>query len=79
MTDFPTGRRLFSTVAVDTQIYVFGGKDENYCSILSYDIFDVVSGKWAVATENVDCQIMQKTDCFHGGVAVCVSYAQPGV
>ena len=74
---FPAPRKLYASVASGTNIYVFGGKDKNYCNINSFDVYDVVTDTWSRAIDNDDkcSQIIGDRDHFHGGHAVCISYA----
>ena len=49
VTNFPAPRKLFSSVVIGRSIYIFGGKDETYCNIRTYDVFDVETHSWRVA------------------------------
>lgn len=76
VTYFPTPRKLYASVASGTKIYVFGGRDENYCNIDTFDIFDVTTKIWSCAINgNMKCQTIGDREHFHGGHAVCISYA----
>ena len=47
--EFREVRRVFSTSAVDTKIYVFGGRDVNYGTLQDWDCFDCVTCEWESA------------------------------
>ena len=84
LTFFNAPRKLFSSVAVGTKIYIFGGKDESYCNITTFDVYDTHTGLWQCPysddnnTSDGALDYQNKTDYsiprehFHGGQVVSV-------
>lgn len=80
VTYFKSPRKLFSSVAVGTKIYIFGGKDEAYCNIATFDVYDISTDTWCCPDEGTHAGISKNNNSipsehFHGGQAISVSFS----